>query len=140
MTDLTDSYRLWTKVTPRYSDQDPMAHINNVAIGAYLEVGRLHLLEEVLKACAGTKTAMVLARVTVDYKSEMKYPDIIDVGCRIDKIGGKSLTSSYVLFQGDTCCVVSEAVNVFFDIETRKATSPSDEIRGMLQSMMANGT
>lgn len=132
-----NDYKHWTKVVPRYSDQDPLAHINNVAIGSYLEVGRLHLLKGILDECAGTTTALVLARMTVDYRGEMKYPDVVEIGCTMVKVGGKSLTSHYALFQNDTCCAVSEAVNVFFDLESRRASEPPAAIRELAQSLVA---
>ena len=36
-----DSYRYLEQVSTRYSDQDAMGHINNVAYAAYIEAGRL---------------------------------------------------------------------------------------------------
>ena len=36
-----DGYRYLEQVSTRYSDQDAMGHINNVAYAAYIEAGRL---------------------------------------------------------------------------------------------------
>ena len=44
--DLTnrDSFRHWTPVTIRFSDQDPLQHVNNVAYAAYFEAARTMFL------------------------------------------------------------------------------------------------
>jgi pyruvate formate lyase activating enzyme len=35
------AYRRWDRITVRYSDQDPMGHVNNNAYGVWLEVATL---------------------------------------------------------------------------------------------------
>ena len=121
---IRDAYRVWTPVTLRYSDQDPMQHINNVAITAMLESGRMHLLAAVLGDALEDR-GMVLARLAVDYLHEIRFPEPVEVGGRVVRAGGRSLTSQYAVFQGGRCCVVSECVNVFFDRETRRSCEPS---------------
>ena len=49
-TDLTirDSFSHWTPVTIRFSDQDPLGHVNNVSITAYVEACRTMLINKFL--------------------------------------------------------------------------------------------
>jgi acyl-CoA thioester hydrolase len=44
--DLTvlETFSRWTPVTIRYSDQDGMGHVNNVAFAAYVEAARTMVL------------------------------------------------------------------------------------------------
>ena len=35
-----NSFHHWTNVTIRFSDQDPLGHVNNVAYAAYVEASR----------------------------------------------------------------------------------------------------
>jgi acyl-CoA thioester hydrolase len=123
-----DAYDFWCPVTLRFSDQDPMRHINNVAITAYLESGRVALFEGLLESSNRSAFSMVLARITVDFLNEITWPHPVDVGGRLVKVGGRSMVSHYAIFQGETCCVVSESVNVFFDKTTRKSAEPPEEI------------
>lgn len=122
-------YEVWATLVPRYCDQDPMQHINNVAIGAYLEQGRLALVAPILERLEGSGVAMVLGRMTVDYLGELTYPAPVEIGGRLIRLGGRSLVSHYAGFQNGHCCVVSEAVNVFFDIAARKSASPPEAVR-----------
>ncbi len=130
-------YQVWTPVTIRYSDQDPMQHVNNVAAVAYLESGRSGLLREILGAEILRDRGMVLANVTVDFLHEMKFPGTVDVGARLVRVGKKSLTAEFAIFQGETCCVTSGSTNVFFDPITRRSTNPSDEVRARLEAWLS---
>ena len=130
------AYPVLTPVTIRYSDQDPMQHINNVAITAYLESGRTGLFNQLFDGELPAR-GMVLARLTVDYLNEIKFnAGMIEVGGRLSKIGGRSLTTEYAIFQGETCCVVSQSVNVFFDPEKRVSVQPSDSVIAAMERFM----
>ncbi|MEL6947964.1 MAG: thioesterase family protein [Pseudomonadota bacterium] len=123
-------YRFWAPVLIRYSDQDPMGHVNNVAIAAYFESGRMGLLEDIFRQTGLPNQGMVLARLTIDYLQEitMDYAgEKLEVGGRLARIGGRSMTTHYALFKGETCCAVSESVNVFFDPTTRRSCEPGPQ-------------
>ena len=49
--DLTDAgtFRHWTPVSLRFSDQDSMGHINNVAYAAYVEQARVAFIDTFLR-------------------------------------------------------------------------------------------
>lgn len=119
-----EAYDHFSSVTLRYSDQDPMGHVNNVAVGALLESGRIGFLHHLFREAPLPARGMVLARLTVDYLHEVTFPGTVEVGGRLARVGGRSLTTHYALFQGERLCVVSESVNVFFDPETRRSTEP----------------
>lgn len=129
-------YSIWTPVTTRYSDQDPMRHINNVAVFAYLESGRTALLREMLGPEHIHSNGMVLANVNVDYVHEMTFPGTVDVGAKLVRLGNRSLTAHFAIFQGETCCAISESTNVFFDPETRKSCEPKAEMRAALEAYL----
>ncbi|MBW8636112.1 acyl-CoA thioesterase [Hoeflea sp. WL0058] len=130
------AYSFLTPVTLRYSDQDPNQHINNVAITAYLESGRVGFMHN-LFGDRLPDSRMVLANMTVDYLQEILYPDTVEVGGRLAAVGGRSITCQYAIFQGDKCCVVSQSTNVFFNPETRRSMEPPDDIRQHLDEQMA---
>lgn len=129
-------YSIWTPVTIRYSDQDPMRHVNNVAVVAYLESGRTGLLREMLGPERLRGNNMVLANVNVDYLHEITFPGTVDVGAKLVRVGGKSLTAQFAIFQDDICCVVSESTNVFFDPKTRKSAAPPAETRERMMAFL----
>lgn len=130
-------YTFWAPVLIRYSDQDPMGHVNNVAIAAYFESGRMGLLEDVFRETGLPDQGMVLARLSIDYLHEitMDYAgQKLDVGGRLARVGGRSLTTHYAVFKGETCCAVSESVNVFFDPAARRSCEPGLAFQRAMES------
>jgi acyl-CoA thioester hydrolase len=133
-------YSHWTSVSIRYSDQDPMQHINNVAITAFLESGRAGLFGHMFSETPLQLQGLVLARLTVDYLREITFPGSVEVGGMLAALGDRSMTTRYAIFQRDTCCVVSESINVFFDPKTRRSTSPPPTVRAALEQFRTGGT
>ena len=79
--DLTDfaSFDHIETVTLRYSDEDSMGHINNVAYAAYFEAGRMGLFNTLLAGLGDQRFNFVLANVTIDYVREMRFPGELKV-------------------------------------------------------------
>lgn len=137
--DLTkrESFKNFYPVTIRFSDQDSMGHVNNVAFAQYVEVGRTMLIQSAIEKFGHEGLDFILANVSINYLKEVHYPGTIEVGARITRIGSKSLTSGYGLFQGDDCVATATSVNVFYDMRTRKSTPPPDDVRREVERMIA---
>jgi acyl-CoA thioester hydrolase len=62
--DLTarQTFARWTPVTIRYSDQDGMGHVNNVAFAAYVESARTMFLKDLSDRFPRPAVDFVLAR------------------------------------------------------------------------------
>jgi acyl-CoA thioester hydrolase len=136
--DLTtrDSFHHWTPVTIRYSDQDAMAHVNNTALATYVEAARTAFIYDLIQRSEMQGMEFILARMIIDYRRELHYPGMVEVGARLIRVGNKSLTTGYGVFKGEECVATSECVNVFYDMATRKTVVPSDSIRAALVAEM----
>lgn len=137
--DLTQrsTYRHFTPVTIRFSDQDSMGHVNNVSFAQYVEAARTMLIQGFLDRFDHPGLDFILARVIIDYRAELHYPGTVDVGGRLIKAGTKSLTSGYGIFLGDRCVATAESVNVFYDMNTRKSVAPPDDVRQAIEADIA---
>lgn len=140
--DLTnrDTFRHFTSVTIRFSDQDSMGHVNNCSFAAYVEAARTMLIQGFLDQFDHPGLDFILARVVIDYRAELHYPGSVDVGARLIHAGTKSLTSGYGIFAGDTCVATAESVNVFYDMNTRKSVVPPDDVRQAIAADIAGAT
>ncbi len=138
--DLTQraTFRHFTPITLRYSDQDPMLHVNNCAYAAFVEAARVALIQSIVDRFKHDGLDFILARVAIDYRRELHYPNTIDVGARLVRIGTKSLTSGYGVFLGEDCVATAESVNVFYDMHTRKPVMPPDDVRQALQEVISS--
>jgi acyl-CoA thioester hydrolase len=137
--DLTarSSFKHFTPVTIRFSDQDSMGHVNNVSFAAYVEAARTILIQEFVDRFDYPGLDFILARVVIDYRAEMHYPGTVDVGARFTRVGTKSFTSGYGIFLGDKCMATAESINVFYDMNTRKSTVPPEDVREALRAEIA---
>ncbi len=122
-------------VTLRFSDEDSMGHINNVAYAAYFESGRMALFSELLKGMGDQKFNFVLANVSIDYLKEMRFPGDLKVGGRLLRVGTKSITTGFGAFLNGTCHATATCVNVYFDPVTRRSRPFPDQIRESLKAM-----
>ncbi len=127
-----DNFRFWTDVTIRFSDQDPLGHINNVAYAAYIEAGRTMFLGGLITGEQHASVDFILANVNIDYVKEAYYPGIINVGTRVIRLGTKSITTGYGLFLKDTCLATSQSTNVFFDTVKRCTVEIPNDVRKAL--------
>lgn len=141
--DLKDraSYTHWTPVHIRFADMDILRHVNNVALAEYFEASRTAFVYDVI-ALAGVDQSneFVLARVVIDFHRELHYPGSVDVGARLTRVGNKSMTTGYGIFQGETCYAISEAVNVFYDLATRRTMAPAPSVRALLEKELETPT
>ncbi len=136
--DLADagSFRHWTPVSLRLSDQDNLGHINNVAFAAYVEQARVALIDKLLRS-RSNDIDYILANVQIDYRREMHFPGSVDVGARLLRIGTKSITTGYGLFKDGENVATASSVNVFFDPATRKTMAVPDGLRRILEEELA---
>ena len=131
-----ETFRHWTPVTLRFSDQDSMGHINNVSYGAFVEAGRNAFVTQYLKPDTHPGIDFVLARVTIDFRAEMHYPGTIDVGTCIKRIGNSSITIGTGIFKDGVLHATAESTNVFIDLGTRKSCPVPGDIRSELERLL----
>ena len=134
--DLTDAgtFRHWTPVSLRFSDQDSMGHINNVAFAAYVEQARVAFINVFLR-----NWGEGIDYINIDYHREMYFPGTVDIGVRLIRIGTKSITTGYGLFKDGTNVATAGSVNVFFDTKNGMTIPIPDNLRAILGQELAEG-
>ena len=139
--DLTSAgtFRHWTPVSLRFSDQDSMGHINNVAYAAYVEQARVAFLDDFLRSQGGGGIDYILASVNLDYRREMHFPGNVDIGARLMRIGTKSITTAYGLFKDGENVATAGSVNVFFDPQLGKTIPIPEDLKKILEAESAKG-
>ena len=129
------SYPFSTSVETRFQDLDPLGHINNVALAALFENGRVRFNRELVweRQNRAPKMRWLIARVEINYIAEGHFPDPIVVASGIGHIGRSSWTILSAAFQNDVCVGLCDSTIV--------ATSPegsqpiSDSFRAELERL-----
>jgi acyl-CoA thioester hydrolase len=80
------------RVEIRWSDVDAYKHVNNALYATYLEECRDEWVDGTLGE-AGDSWDLVLARVAIDFRRELRLEDEeVVVSCTLERIGNSSLT------------------------------------------------
>lgn len=124
----------WTTEKIRFQDVDRLGHVNNVAIAAYAESGRVELLESVAPDALEARDIpyWVIARLEIQFRAQALYPGQIHIGNRVLRAGNTSLTLGQGMFAGERCVATTESVVVLVDPDTGRGTPLPEGVRAAL--------
>jgi len=138
---LTDraAFTLWTHDKLRYADTDRQGHVNNAKFATFLETGRVSFLYDPAAPLAPPGCEFVIARLTIDFRAELRWPGEVDIGSVIRTVGRSSATIGQGLFVGNQCVAAAETVIVLTDTTTRRSTPMPDALRARLAALIPAG-
>ncbi len=133
------NYPYSTSVETRFQDLDPLGHINNVAMAALFENGRVRFNRELL---LGRKMRIeserwLIARVEVNYIAEGHFPDPITVTSGIGRIGTASWDIVSAAYQNNMCIGLCDTTIV--STNSKGSTPIKDSFRAELESYRFKG-
>src|SRR5438477_4834796 len=81
----------------RFRDCDALGHVNNAVYLTYLEQARFTWWRAQFGLVPGRdrKPGVIMARVEIDYRSQSRYGDELEVRLTLDAVGRSSFTYSY---------------------------------------------
>ncbi len=115
-----------TREHVRFRDCDAMGHVNNAVFSTYLEQARIALL--------GGLEPFILARVEIDFRSELRAGEEIEVRSRCPRIGTKSFDLEHQIWAGDRLVADAKSVLVGYDYTVGASVPLSDDQRRRLES------
>ncbi|WP_180084812.1 thioesterase family protein [Acinetobacter sp. YH12145] len=133
------NYRFLFPIQTRWADNDMYGHVNNVTYYSYFDTAANALL--IQHAGFDLRNTPIIGLVVdsaCSFLQELSYPEIIEVGVAIEKIGNSSLRYDLAIFkQGQNeAAAQGHFVHVFVDRQTRKSTSIPDEMRDALTQFL----
>ena len=136
--DLADAriYTRWTEEKIRFQDIDRLDHVNNVAIAAYAESGRVEFLEAVTPASLqrGDAPFWVIAQLNVQFRAQAHFPGGVRVGTCVRRLGRSSVTLGQGMFDDDGRCIATtESVIVLIDADSGRGVPLPDAARTALE-------
>lgn len=111
----------------RYSDLDPMGHVNNAVYLNYFEAARVHYFKKVLdKDWDWNRNGMLVVRNEIDYIDPILLNDRPKVRLFLISIGHKSFRLGYEITIDSQIHCKGVSIMVGYDASTNK-TKPIDE-------------
>lgn len=122
----------------RFSDLDPLGHVNNVVFHDYLQEGRVGLLRD-LDFVRGPDFSQVVVRQELTHRKPLIYaPEPVIVEVWVERIGNSSYTLGYrILDEHDDVAAEATTVMAIVDPETGRPIRMSDGLRALLMQAQA---
>jgi len=131
-------YRRFLAIPTRWMDNDTYGHVNNVVFYAYFDTAvNEHLIREGGLDIRNGPTIGVVVETACRFMRPLSFPDIIDAGLRVAKLGNSSVAYDIGLFRHgqDEAAATGRFVHVWVDRLTRRPTPLPPTIRAALEEL-----
>jgi acyl-CoA thioester hydrolase len=133
-----EGYRYVHRRGVEFSDLDAAGHVNNAVYLRYLETARIDYMVEVLGLRSLDEVAVIVASLTIDFRSPAVFGDQLVIGARVPRIGTKSFDMDHEIRAADGRLVAeAKSVLVAFDYERRESSPVPSEWRERMEAFDA---
>lgn len=132
------------RLTVRFSDCDPLGHVNNAKYSTYLEQARIVLwrkqagleLRSAAQAGGHRGESFILARTEIDFRSQAHDGDDLEVRLGLDGFGRTSATYSYEIehVASGRLVVSAKTVQVWYDYDAGRPTPLTEATKALLSA------
>ena len=133
-------YRHFLPIQTRWSDNDAYGHVNNVVYYSWFDtvVNEYLIAQGVLDITGGAVIGLVV-ETQCRYFSELAFPQPVDLGLRIGKLGTSSVRYEIGVFaEGEPAASAQgHFVHVYVDRATRRPTALPAPLRAALERIHA---
>jgi acyl-CoA thioester hydrolase len=106
-----------TPIQVRFGDTDALGHVNNASFAQYAETARLDFLAQF----DVDVSSIILARLAIDFKSQVRFGDTAHVETRVQRVGRTSIgLLQQVIVNGSSAAEIQTVV-VLFDYQRRSS-------------------
>lgn len=133
-----DRYRLFQPITTRWMDNDQYGHINNVVYYSLFDtvVNRFLIDNGLVDPLGGAMIGLVV-NSHCHYFAPLAFPEPIEGGLRVDRIGASSVAYGIGIFGEDAGTAAAQGgfVHVYVDSATRRPMPLPDPMRAALREI-----
>ncbi|WP_436860446.1 acyl-CoA thioesterase [Acinetobacter haemolyticus] len=134
-----EQFKFFFNIQTRWADNDIYGHVNNVTYYSYFDTAANSLL--IQKTGFDIHNSEIIGLVVdsaCSFLQELSYPEIIEVGVAIGKIGNSSLRYELAIFKQHQIQAAAQGhfVHVFVDRKNRKSTAIPQNMREVLNQYL----
>ncbi|NCT80493.1 acyl-CoA thioesterase [Pseudomonas stutzeri] len=135
---LRRDYKHFQPITTRWHDNDIYGHVNNVVYYGFFDtaVNNYLIRQGGLDIQDGDIVGFVVSSAC-DYFASIAYPDLIEVGLRVAKLGNSSVQYELAIFrEGEQeACAAGRFVHVFVERASNRPTAIPPRLRAALEAL-----
>jgi len=132
-------YKLLRSLQTRWDDVDFYGHVNNVVYLSYFDtaVNGWYIESDMLKL-GQTENVFLVAETGAQFFSEIKFPDVVQCGIAVMRLGSSSVTYDLALFVNDDefACARGRYTHVLVNEKTRKPVPIAGHNRACLEPLL----
>lgn len=130
-----EGYRFVQRRQVEFRDVDLGGHVNNAVYLTYLETARVRYLLNLLGDDFAYQISLILARVALDFRSPAHFPETLELGSRVPRIGTKSFDMEHQIRGADGRLVLeASTVLVAYDYGANSSKTVPDEWRARIDA------
>lgn len=132
-------YRHFQAIPTRWGDNDVYGHVNNVVYYSYFDtVVNTYLIERGALDIRDSPVIGLAVESLCSFKKELTYPETIDAGLRVGRLGNTSVRYEIGLFRAgeDAPAATGYFVHVYVDRVSRKPVSLPEPLRRVLAPLV----
>ena len=132
------AYRAFLAIPTRWMDNDVYGHVNNVTYYSYFDtVVNEHLIRAGGLDILESPPLGIVVETACRFHQALTFPEIIDAGLRVARIGRSSVTYEIALFRRshDEAAATGRFVHVWVDRVDRRPVPVPDAIRAALEPL-----
>ncbi len=133
-----DAYKAFREITTRWMDNDVYGHVNNVVYYSWFDTAvNATLIEKGVLDIHGGSTIGLVIETQCNYFAPLAFPQTIDAGIRVAKLGTSSVRYEVGLFaQGEPLCAAKgHFVHVYVDRQTRRPVPLPPALKAYLETL-----
>ena len=134
-----EDFRRHLAIPTRWLDNDSYGHVNNVVYYAYFDtVVNQHLIHEAGLDIRRDAIVGVVVETSCRFHQSLTFPEIVDAGLRVAKLGRSSVTYEIGLFkQGDLApAATGRFVHVWVDRASQRPVPVPERVRAALAPLV----
>ena len=131
-------YRVFYPISTRWSDNDIYGHVNNVTYYSYFDTAaNRYLIEEGGLDITDGSIVGYVVNSGCQYHSPVTYPEEIEAGVRVDRLGNSSVQYGIAIFRSgeEQAAAHGHFVHVFVDRAANKAVPIPGPLRAALERL-----
>ena len=130
---------LVTELQVRFSECDPLGHVNNAVYYTYMETARTELFRMLDPDMDVNDWKLIVASTSCEYKAQATFAQWLQITTEIERIGNSSFTVLHRIMDRDSgkLIAIGRAVLVHFDYRKQRSMPLTAEMRRSLETLLA---
>ena len=136
-----EDYIRFYPLSTRWMDNDMFGHINNVVYYSFFDTAVTHfLIESGCLKLNNNPMVFYVVHTSCNFITSLSYPDEIEAGVMLKKIGKTSIKYGVSLFKKGaiSAAAYGEFIHVLVDRNSNKSMPIPENIRQTIQSLIKN--